>query len=96
MKNENSTRIKYSKLFNKQHKAIPLVIKKAFRDAFELFLEYPNHPVLRNHGLKQRFQGYRSIDITEDYRAIYKEKHDGNEEIITFYMIGTHEELYGK
>lgn len=96
MKDKNYPLIKYSQLFNKQRKAVLLEIKIAFREARELFFENPKHPSLRDHALKEKFAGYRSIDVTEDYRAIYKKNVEGNQEIITFYMIGTHEELYGK
>lgn len=96
MKDKNDPLIKYSQLFNKQRKAVFLEIKIAFREARELFLENPKHPSLRDHTLKEKFAGYRSIDVTEDYRAIYKKNVEGDQEIITFYMIGTHEELYGK
>ena len=96
MKDENAPLIKYSNLFNRQFKAIPLGIKIAFRHTRELFLENPTHPSLRNHGLKNEFAGFQSIDITDDYRAIYRKTINGKKETLTFYLIGTHEELYGK
>lgn len=96
MKNKKPSLVKYTRRFDKQRKALPLEVKIAFLAARELFLENPNHPSLRNHGLKERFVSFRSIDITDDYRAIYNIRNDGGQEIITFYLIGTHEELYGK
>ncbi len=96
MKDESTLLIKYSKLFNKQRKAVPIDIKIAFKEARELFLYNPIHSSLRDHSLKEKFRGYRSIDITGNYRALYKRKREGKQEVITFYMIGTHEELYGK
>lgn len=94
MKDESSPLIKYSKLFSKQFKAVPLKVKIAFREARELFLYNPQHISLRDHALKKELQGYRSIDITGDYRAIYKKKIENDREVITFHMIGTHEDLY--
>lgn len=94
MKDETNPLVRYSILFTKQLKASPLEIKLAFRQVRELFLEDPDHPSLRNHGLRNEFSGYRSIDVTEDYRAIYRKRIEGKKEIITFYIIGTHEELY--
>lgn len=94
MKAEKNSLVRYSILFTKQLKTSPLEIKIAFRQARELFLEDPNHPSLRDHSLKNEFAGYRSIDVTEDYRALYKKRVEGKKEVITFYMIGTHEELY--
>ena len=95
MKEKSSPSIIYTKLFNKHRKALPFEVKIAFREARDLFLENPKHPSLRNHSLKSKFQGYRSIDITDDYRAIYKKRIEGDREVITFYLIGTHKELYG-
>jgi len=39
--------------------------------------------------------GCRSIDVTADYRAIYKEVREGKEFNAYFVALGTHEELYG-
>ena len=96
MKDEKNPLVKYSDLFNKQRKSLPIEIRIAFIETRDLFLEEPNHPGLRNHALKKRFEGYRSIDVTDDYRAIYRKRMEGEREIIYFYMIGTHKELYGK
>lgn len=96
MKDEKNPLVKYSGLFNKQRKALPLEIKIAFMEARELFLANPNDQSFRDHGLKKKLAGYRSIDVTGDYRAIYKKRLEGEKEVIYFYMIGTHEELYGK
>lgn len=96
MKDKNSPLIKYSKLFNRQRKTLPIEIKIAFLGARELFLENSNHPSLRDHALRGNLAGYRIIDITDDYRAVYKRKLDGDQDVITFHTIGTHEELYGK
>lgn len=70
-------------------------IKTAFEQTLEMFLEDPNHPSLRNHQLKEKLVGYRSIDISGDWRAVFKEKRTEKQRIITFHMIGTHEDLYG-
>ena len=44
--------------------------------------------------LKKDYRGYSSIDITTDYRAIFKELHEGKERVYYFLTIGTHKELY--
>ncbi|PIS17728.1 hypothetical protein COT54_03145 [Candidatus Collierbacteria bacterium CG09_land_8_20_14_0_10_46_12] len=58
----------------------------------QLFKRDPFDDQLRNHTLGGIYRGYSSIDITGDYRAIFKmfgkEAH--------FYRLGTHPELYGK
>lgn len=61
----------------------------------ELFLEDQNHTALRNYLLKEKFAGYRSIDVTDDWRAVFRETYAGERKVITFHMIGAHKELYG-
>ena len=56
----------------------------------ELFRENPHHEALRNHLLTERYAGFRSIDVTEDWRALYRTEH----ERIIFVELGTHEQLY--
>lgn len=55
----------------------------------------PQNPQLNNHFLAREHSGFRSIDITNDYRALYTEKSEGGETVAYFEEIGTHEELYG-
>jgi mRNA-degrading endonuclease YafQ of YafQ-DinJ toxin-antitoxin module len=52
-------------------------------------------PALRNHPLKEQFAGYRSIDVTGDYRAIFREAQAGPTRVIIFSYFGTHKQLYG-
>ena len=96
MKNTKTPLIEYTEFFNKQRKEAPLEIKIAFREALELFLENPNDPYLRDHALKEKLAGYRSFDITDDWRAVYNIKLIGDQEVIMFHMLGTHEQLYNK
>ncbi len=95
MKDESTHRIKYTVLFDKQRKAAPLEIKIAFKEARELFLDNPNHPHLRNHALREQFAGYRSIDVTSDWRELFKIHESKTRTIITFHILGTHIQLYG-
>ena len=92
---KNDPHIEFTPLFNKQRKSAPLEIKKAFREAIDLFLENQEHPILRNHRLKKNFAGYRSIDVTPDWRAVFKETKTNKQKVVTFHMLGTHEQLYG-
>lgn len=87
-------RIDFTTRFEKQRKAAPLEINRVFRETLALFLEDSYHPSLRNHPLKEKFAGYRSIDVTKDWRAIFKERKVGNTRIIVFHLLGTHAELY--
>lgn len=91
----SSPRIEFTDLFNKQRKATPSAIKLAFRETLALFLEDPNNPFLRNHPLTGKLSGYRSINVTEDWRALFKQTQTDKKKVITFHKIGTHQELYG-
>ena len=88
-------RIDFTPRFNKQRKAAPIEIKTAFREVLELFLENPNHPQLRSHPLKERYSGYNSIDVTGDWRALFKVRQSKTEIVVTFHILGTHPQLYG-
>lgn len=94
MKEENFPLIKYTPLFTKQRKAAPLEIKTAFREALELFLDNPDNQYLRNHALHEKFAGFRSINITDDWRALFKIRKSKTQTIITFHILGTHAQLY--
>lgn len=87
--------IEFTARFNKLRKASPVEIKIAFREAFELFLENPTHSQLRNHPLKEKYSGYRSIDVTGDWRAIFQVRESKTRIIVTFHILGTHIQLYG-
>ena len=93
--NENiPPNVKFSDRFDRRLNNVSDEIKIAFLDTLDLFLEFPDHPQLRNHALKKKFAGYRSLDVTGDWRALFKEKQIGAQKIITFHMLGTHTDLY--
>jgi mRNA-degrading endonuclease YafQ of YafQ-DinJ toxin-antitoxin module len=56
----------------------------------EIYLKDPRNPLLNNHSVSKAFPGRRSINITGDYRAIFREYGD----CAVFTMIGTHSQLY--
>ena len=85
--------IDFRKQFNKQLAKSPEKIKQAFRDRIKLFIADRYNPLLRAHALKGRFEGYRSINITGDWRAVFKKMKDDK---IIFVAIGTHSQLYKK
>ena len=93
--NEEPPRIEFTQRFDKQLKKAPPEIKEAFIEALELFLENPMHPNLQNHALGKKLTGYRSIDVTGDWRAVFKEKQTNEQKVIVFDLFGTHKDLYG-
>ena len=94
MKNKELVRIEFSNRFNKDRQLAPLVIKIALRDAIELFRDDNENEILRSHSLDKlgkRYYGLWSINITDDWRAIYRKKDNR----IIFMMLRTHKKLYG-
>ncbi|MBI4100106.1 type II toxin-antitoxin system mRNA interferase toxin, RelE/StbE family, partial [Candidatus Microgenomates bacterium] len=69
-------------------------IRKSFKQKLAVFIKDPQNPQLNNHPLKRNYLGYRSIDITSNWRAIFSEKKENGSIVAFFVGIGTHEELY--
>ncbi len=87
--------INFTKTFEKALKKAPFKIKIAFRKRFSLFLQDHFHPQLNNHALIGELAGYRCINITGDWRAIYSIKsHKINKRVVIFELLGTHSQLY--
>lgn len=85
-------KISFAKKFAKQYEKSPLVIRKNFDQKVKLFQKDPFSSGLNNHLLTGKLSGYRSINITGDWRAVYSKQKDGS---IIFELIGTHSQLYG-
>ena len=80
--------------FYRMLKKVGVRIQKKVKERMLLFSKNSNDPQLNNHALQRRWKGYRSIDITADWRAIYKERELDEEMIAYFVAIGTHKQLY--
>jgi addiction module RelE/StbE family toxin len=94
IKSTSKRTIEYSDRFVKQLTTAPDTVKAAFRDIIILFASDSHHKSLRNHPLHGKLAGYRSIDVTEDWRAVFREKQAGKGIVTYFYKIGTHRRLY--
>lgn len=77
--------------FEKRYIKLATKIQNRFRERRDLFLESPFHPLLDNHALHGEWLGYRSINISGDFRAVFKQEG----EVVTFVDIDTHHNLYG-
>jgi len=77
--------------FKKQYEKLTDSQKRKFKERRSIFIQDEFNPVLNNHALKGMYQGYRSINVTGDIRAIFKTE---NQHII-FVKIGSHSRLYG-
>ena len=77
--------------FKKQFRKLPKKIQDRFEERLVIFLQNMFHPLLNNHSVEAAYPGWRSINITGDYRALFEIK-DKNTAV--FMKIGTHPELY--
>jgi len=77
--------------WEKQYDKLNAEIQEKVDERLQIFLQNPHHQLLHNHKLKGEWQGYRSINITGDYRALYREVEDG---VAEFYTVDTHSNLY--
>ena len=77
--------------FNKPYLKLREKEKTKFKERVAIFLEDEFSPILNNHAIKGKYNGYRSINVTGDLRAIYKGIGD---ELYLFVDIGTHSRLY--
>ena len=84
-----------SPFFFEKLKKVDVRIRKNFEEKIKIFEKNPFDSSLNNHLLKEPYEGLRSIDITNDYRAVYEEVPSGNETVAYFSLLGTHKELYG-
>jgi len=82
--------IRYSQKFKKQFEKLPKFAKVKFEERLNLFLTEPNHPILRNHKLAEKYHQHRSINITGDYCLIFAK----TETTLDLEFIGTHSQLY--
>lgn len=87
--------VRYAPVIIKKLKKVDVRIRKRFKQHLKLFEKNPLDPILNNHPLGSKYSGYRSINITTDYRAIYQEKEEDDETVAYFTLFGTHQELYG-
>ncbi|MEK7165217.1 MAG: type II toxin-antitoxin system mRNA interferase toxin, RelE/StbE family [Patescibacteria group bacterium] len=84
----------YDPEFLTKLKNVDVRIRHRVKDRMLIFSKNHHDPQLNNHSLKREYQGYRSINITADFRALYKEVDIGDEKVAYFVLLGTHTELY--
>jgi mRNA interferase YafQ len=84
-------KIIFHKSFEKQYRKLSNKIKLKVKERNLLFVEDPYNPILNNHALHGKYMGYRSINITENMRVIYKFL---DKNTVLFSEIGIHNKLY--
>ena len=83
--------VELHKSFVKNFDKAPDKIQDTFVSRVSIFRENPLHPFLKNHALTGKYKDCRSINITGDIRAIYKQI---DENTAVFIALGSHSELY--
>jgi addiction module RelE/StbE family toxin len=83
--------IEFTHGFLKQFKALHPKQKERFYSRLDLFKKNPHDKSLRDHALKGKYAGYRSIDIAGDLRALY---YVNGSTIVIFAYVWTHSQLY--
>ena len=84
-------KIEYHRKFIKLFDKLPRKIQVKFYERLRLFHDDPSTSILDNHSVDPIYPGWRSINITGDYRALF-EPLDQN--TVMFMRIGTHPQLY--
>ena len=88
--------VKYSATFKKQYKKAPKKIQEKVKERISQLVQDSGNQLLNNHALTGKFRGYRCINITGDWRAIYSIRLDlKSKQEYYFELVGTHSQLYG-
>ncbi len=83
---------RFRKSFTKDYDRANAKIQAAFDARLILFMKNPSSPLLNNHQLIGKRKGHYSINVTGDWRAVYRHLDEGK---VVFVALGTHSELYG-
>ncbi|MEX1061506.1 MAG: type II toxin-antitoxin system mRNA interferase toxin, RelE/StbE family [Patescibacteria group bacterium] len=82
--------VRFHRNFEKQYRKLNGNQKNKFQERLKVFLYDEFNPTLNNHPLRGHYQGYRSINVTGDLRAVYKRLKDA----AVFVAIDIHSNLY--
>ena len=84
-------KISFHRGFTKGFKKNNVKTQKKFQERLIIFEKDEFNPILNNHALTGKYKGYRSINVTGDLRAVFKEDDDQ----VLFVKIDSHSNLYG-
>ena len=88
-----SIRLVRSPVFEKEYSRLQESIRLKVDERLILFAINEFDQILNNHKLKFEYEGYRSINVTGDWRILFKKI---NPECAFLYRVGTHHQLFGK
>jgi addiction module RelE/StbE family toxin len=84
-------KLAFHRNFDKEFARLSGAKKERVKKAIELYLQEPEHPVLRNHPLKGGWSHYRSISAGGDLRIHYRLL---DQDTTLLVAVGTHSQLY--
>lgn len=80
-----------SSRFKKDLKRAPNKVVLAFKETIRIFESDPFDSILNNHKLHGEYADCRSVNVTGDWRLVYKKL---KPDIYHLIAIGTHNQLY--
>jgi len=84
-------KVLFHRSFKKKYKRVPVKIGHQFNERLFIFISEPFNKQLNNHALRGKYEGYRSINITGDFRAVFEVL---DESTARFVDLDTHSNLY--
>jgi mRNA interferase YafQ len=84
-------KLRYHKNFQKQFLRLPIKKQQATEQAVSAFISNPSEPKLRDHALKGKWTGHRSIRAGGDLRIHYQQI---DQNTVLFIAVGSHSQLY--
>ena len=86
--------IKFTKNFDKSYQKLSIKLQDKFNEKLIIFEKDKKASVLNNHTLLWKYKWLSSINVTWDYRAIFREYSNWKYEFIEFINIWKHSQLY--
>lgn len=86
-------RFRSTRKFDKQFKQLDSKISKQAAKTIELFISNPSHTSLRLKKV-QGTSNFYEISVNMSIRIIIEVTSEGNDQINTLYIIGTHDEVF--
>ena len=80
------------RVFERQYKKLSNELQERVGERLALLIADERNPLLNNHKLNPLFERYRSVNITGDYRLIYKKLAP---DVYFLRAVGAHHQLFG-
>ncbi len=80
--------VNFSPRLKRAYKKLAVHIQDDFDKKITLFMQDPNHPALRTHKLKGRFQECRAFRLRDGYRVLFEFT---SSDIVNLLDVGSHD-----